>query len=71
MNEQPAEFEKELRETLNEPNANPVFVRDLRATLIERSTMKPARLLPRPAWSFALAILLVTILVAAPLTATA
>ena len=72
MNENPSpEFERELHETLNAPSANPVFVRDLRATLIERSTMKPARLLPRPAWSFALAILLVTILVAAPLTATA
>jgi len=71
MNEQPAEFEKELRETLNEPNANPVFVRDLRATLIERSKMKQqTRSLPRLTWGFALAILLVAILIT-PLTVTA
>ncbi len=73
MNEHPSpELEKELRETLNEPNANPVFVRDLRATLIERSTMKQrTRFFARLAWSFALAILLITILIASPRTVNA
>jgi hypothetical protein len=68
MNEHPSpEFEKELRETLGQPNANPVFVRDLRETLIERSTMKQKnRFLPRLAWGFAIAILLAFLVVASP-----
>ena len=68
MDEHPSpEFEKELRETLGEPNANPVFVRDLRATLLERSTMKQKnRILPRLAWGFAIAILLSLLVVASP-----
>jgi hypothetical protein len=68
MNEHPSpEFEKELRETLGQANANPVFVRDLRATLIERSTMKQKRSsFSRLAWGFALAILLATLVVASP-----
>lgn len=70
MPEQPSEFEQEVREALNEPNANPVFVRDLRATLIKRSTMKQSRLLPRFSWGLALTTLLVTILIT-PLTVTA
>ena len=68
MNEQPSpEFEKELRETLGAPQANPAFVRDLRATLIERSTMNSKnRVFPRLAWGFALAMLLALWVVAAP-----
>jgi hypothetical protein len=68
MNEHPSsEFEKELHETLGEPNANLVFVRDLRATLIERTTMKQKnRFLPRLAWGFAFAILLASLVVASP-----
>jgi len=68
MNEHPSpEFEKELRETLGQPDANPVFVRDLRETLIERSTMKQKnRFLPRLAWGFAIAILLALWVVASP-----
>jgi len=68
MNENPSpEFERELHETLNAPNANPVFVRDLRATLLERSKMKQqTRSLPRLAWGFAIAILLFTLMTASP-----
>jgi hypothetical protein len=68
MSEHPSpEFEKELRETLGEPNANPIFVRDLRATLIERSTMKQKRSsFSRLAWGLAIAILLALLLVASP-----
>jgi len=68
MNEHPSpEFERELHETLNAPNANPVFVRDLRATLLERSMMKNrTRSLPRLAWGFSLAILLALLVVASP-----
>jgi hypothetical protein len=68
MNEHPSpEFEKELRETLGQPNADPVFVRDLRATLIERSTMKQKnRFVPRLAWGFAIALLLALWVVASP-----
>jgi hypothetical protein len=48
MNEQPSpEFEKELRETLSAPGANPAFVHDLRATLLERATMKQTRTFSR------------------------
>ena len=72
MNENPSpEFERELHETLNAPSANPVFVRDLRATLLERSKMKQqTRSLPRLTWRIALAMLLATMLVA-PLTVVA
>src|SRR5512144_3124437 len=68
MNEHPSpEFEKEVRETLSAPGADPAFVRDLRATLLERSTMKQqTRSFPRLAWGFALAILLIGLLVAFP-----
>jgi len=72
MDEHPSpEFEKELRETLNETIANPIFVRDLRATLIERSTMKQKRSpFLRLAWGLALAILLALVVVASPRAAT-
>ena len=68
MNEHPSpEFERELHETLNAPNANPVFVRDLRETLLERSKMKNrTRSVPRLAWGFALAILIALLVVASP-----
>lgn len=68
MNEHPSpEFEKELRETFRAPDANPAFVRDLRATLLERTTMKTqTRTFPRLAWGLALAILLIGLLVASP-----
>ena len=68
MNEHPSpEFEKELRETFNAPEANPAFVRDLRATLLERSTMKTqTRSFRRMAWAFALAILILGLMIASP-----
>ena len=68
MNEHPSpEFEKELRETLGEPNANPAFIRDLRATLIERSTMKQKRSsFSRLARGFVIAILIALLMVASP-----
>lgn len=68
MNEHPSpEFEKELRETLRAPNANPAFVHDLRATLLERATMKQQpRTFSRLAWGLALAILLIGLLIASP-----
>ena len=68
MNENPSpEFEKEIRESLNAPNADPAFVRDLRATLLERSKMKKqTRSLLRLAWGFAVAILLITALISSP-----
>jgi hypothetical protein len=66
------EFEKELRETLSAPEANPAFVRDLRVTLLERSNMKTqTRSFPRLAWAFALAILLLALLIASPRVAEA
>jgi hypothetical protein len=73
MNEHPSpEVEKELREAFNAPNANPAFVRDLRATLLERSTMKTqTRTFPRLAWALVLAILLIGLLVASPRVAEA
>jgi len=73
MNEHPSpEFERELRETLNAPNANPVFVRDLRATLLERSMMKNrTRSFPRLAWGFSLAFLIALLVVASPRAAAA
>jgi hypothetical protein len=73
MNEHPSpEFEKEIRESLNAPGANPAFVRDLRATLIERSMMKTqTRTFPRLAWGIALAILLIALLAASPRVVTA
>jgi hypothetical protein len=68
MNEHPSpEFEQELRETLSAPGADPAFVHDLRATLLERATMKTqTRTFPRLAWGLALAILLIGLLVASP-----
>lgn len=68
MTEHPSpEFEQELRETLNAPGADPAFVRDLRVTLLERSTMKTqTRTFPRLAWGLALAVLLIGLLVASP-----
>ena len=68
MNEHPSpEFDKELRETLGEPNANPIFVRDLRARLLERSTMKQKRSsFSRLTWGFAIAILIALLVVASP-----
>lgn len=68
MNEHPSsEFERELHETLNAPHANPVFVRDLRETLLERSKMKNRKLsFPRLAWGFTLAVLLALLVVASP-----
>ena len=68
MNDHPSpEFEKELRETFRAPGADPAFVHDLRATLLERSMMKQqTRTFPRLAWGLALAILLIGLLVASP-----
>ena len=68
MNDHPSpEFEQELRETLSTPGANPAFVRDLRATLLEKATMKTqTRTFPRLAWGLALAVLLIALLVASP-----
>ena len=68
MNENPSpEFERELRETLNAPNANPVFVRDLRATLLERSNMKnQKRFAPRLAWGLAIAVVLIAFATTSP-----
>src|SRR5690349_5437577 len=68
MNEHPSpEFERELHETLSAPQADPAFVRDLRATLLERSTMKTqTRSFPRLAWALALAVLVLTLLIASP-----
>jgi hypothetical protein len=68
MDEHPSpEFEQELRETLSAPGADPAFVRDLRATLLERTTMKTqTRTFPRLAWGLTLAILLVGLLVTSP-----
>lgn len=73
MNEHPSpEFERELRETLNAPNANPVFVKDLRATLLERSKMKnQKRFFPRLAWGLAFAIVLIVFAEASPQVAEA
>src|SRR5574339_1241050 len=72
MNEQPSpEFEKELRETLSAPGANPAFVHDLRVTLLERATMKQTRTFSHLAWGLALAILLIGLLVASPRVADA
>lgn len=73
MTEHPSpEFEKELRETLQEPRANAAFVQDLRARLLERATMKgQTRTFSRFTWGFALAILLIGLLVASPRVAEA
>ena len=61
------EFEQELRETFSAPGADPAFVRDLRVTLLERSTMKTqTRTFPRFAWGLALAVLLIGVLIASP-----
>ncbi|HEX6035292.1 MAG TPA: hypothetical protein VFY83_12685, partial [Anaerolineales bacterium] len=68
MDEHPSpEFEKELRETLRASSADPAFVHNLRATLLERATMKTqTRTFPRLAWGLALAVLLIGLLVASP-----
>src|SRR5512145_181735 len=72
MNEQPSpEFEKELRETLSAPGANPAFVHNLRATLLERATMKQTRTFSRLAWGLALAVLTIGLLAASPRVADA
>jgi hypothetical protein len=72
MNEHPSpEFEKELRETLSAPGANPAFVHNLRATLLERATMKQTRTFNRLTWGLALAVLLIGLLVASPRVAEA
>ena len=73
MNEQPSpEFEKEMRATLNAPQANPTFVRDLRAELLERSAMKTNHRSYRPlAWGLALVLLLSTLVLVAPAAAEA
>jgi hypothetical protein len=64
MNEHPSpEFEKEIRESFNAQDANPTFVRGLRATLLERLIMKnQTRSFPCLAWYFAIiAILLLVV----------
>ncbi|HLO30824.1 MAG TPA: hypothetical protein VK249_16890 [Anaerolineales bacterium] len=68
MDEHPSpEFEKEIRETLNASSADPAFVYDLRATLLEKAKMKQqTRSFSRLAWGVALAILLIGLLVASP-----
>ena len=68
MDEHPSpEFERELRETLSAPGADPAFVRDLRVTLLERATMKTqTRTFPRLAWGLAFAVLFVGLLVVSP-----
>ena len=73
MNENPSpEFEKEIRESLSAPQADPAFVRDLRVTLLERSKMKKqTRSLTRLAWGFAIAVLLLGLLIASPRIVTA
>jgi hypothetical protein len=73
MNEHSSpEFEKEIRETLRVPDADPAFVRNLRATIIERSMMKTqTRSSPRLAWGLVIAILLVGLLIASPRVAEA
>jgi hypothetical protein len=72
MNDHPSpEFEKELRETLSAPGANPAFVHDLRVTLLERATMKQTRTFSRLAWGLALAVLVIGLLAASPRVAEA
>ncbi|HMB24859.1 MAG: hypothetical protein ACM33V_09940, partial [Chloroflexota bacterium] len=66
------EFEKEIRETFDAPGANPAFVHDLRATLLERAKMKKGtRSFYRLSWGLALAALLIGLLVASPRVAEA
>jgi hypothetical protein len=73
MNELPfPEFEKEIHASLSAPNADPVFVRDLRVTLLERSKMKKQpRSVLRLAWGLAIATLLAVLLLASPRVAEA
>ncbi|HSB01697.1 MAG TPA: hypothetical protein VLE49_13690 [Anaerolineales bacterium] len=73
MNEHPSpEFEKEIRDTFPAPGADPAFVHDLRATLLERAKMKKqTRSFYRFAWGLALAAVLVGLLVASPRVAEA
>lgn len=68
MNDHPSpNLEQELRETFHAPSADPAFVHDLRATLLERSTMNTqTRTFPRLAWGLAFAVLLIGLLVASP-----
>ena len=68
MNEHPSpEFEKEIHETFSASGADPAFVHDLRATLLERAKMKKqTRSFSRLAWGLALAVLLIGLLAASP-----
>ena len=68
MNEHPSpEFEKEIVETFSASRADPAFVHDLRASLLERANMKKqTRSFQRLAWGLASVALLIGLLAASP-----
>jgi hypothetical protein len=73
MNEHPSpEFEKEIRDTFSASRADPAFVHDLRASLLERANMKKqTRSFYRLAWGFGTVVLLIGLLAASPRVVTA
>src|SRR5512141_2894930 len=68
MNEHPSpEFEKEIVETFSASRADPAFVHDLRASLLERANMKKqTRSFQHLAWGLASVVLLIGLLAASP-----
>ncbi len=73
MNEHPSpEFEKEIRESFDAPKADPTFVLNLRATLLERTKMKNKnRKFIRFAWAGLIVVCLIVVLIASPRVVTA
>jgi len=73
MNEHPSpEFEKEIRESFDAPKADPTFVLNLRATLLERTKMKNKnRKFIRFAWAGLIVVCLIVAVVASPRVVTA
>ena len=60
------EFEEKVRSAVDVPNANPEFVKKLRADLARRPVVMRPRFVLRPAWAFASLIVTLALIASAP-----
>lgn len=65
MNPYP-EFEEKVRKAVDVPNADPEFVKKLRADLARRPVVMRPRFVLRPAWAFASLIITLALIASAP-----
>lgn len=66
------EFEEKVRQAMTVPDADPDFVNQLQNELLARSPVKmKSRFVWKPAWAFALALVILTLIASAPIAVNA